>query len=190
MFRSFWFTATISQHCQRAFASPAPEAARSNHADPSFGPPVGSRIETLYPRLVGLTIGKHSRQDSNLIKQSRLSLIASSRPLSARPMGRRRPGRWLAPFRPGRRIGESGQMLTSTECHEIAKQKLVQAEHEPQHRTRLLTAAQGWLVLENELRRSEANVIPPKASRRSRPTSVGGATRSAAGDNKRIHGRR
>jgi hypothetical protein len=64
-------------------------------------------------------------------------------------------------------------MLTSTECHEIAKQKLVQAEHEPQHRTRLLTAAQGWLVLENELRRSEANVIPPKASRRSRPTSVG-----------------
>jgi hypothetical protein len=81
-------------------------------------------------------------------------------------------------------------MLTSIECHEIAKQKLVQAEHEPQHRTRLLTAAQGWLVLENELRRSEANVIPPKASRRSRPTSVGGATRSATGDNKRIHGRR
>src|SRR4051812_32199836 len=83
-------------------------------------------------------------------------------------MGRRRPGRWLAPFRPGRRIGESGQMLTSTECHEIAKQKLEQAEHEPQHRTRLLTAAQGWHVLENELRRLEANVIPPKASRRSR----------------------
>jgi hypothetical protein len=72
-------------------------------------------------------------------------------------------------------------MLTSTECHEIAKQKLVQAEHEPQHRTRLLTAAQGWLVLENELRRLEANVIPPKASRRSRPTSVGGATAAPLG---------
>jgi hypothetical protein len=56
-------------------------------------------------------------------------------------------------------------MLTSTECHEMAKQKLVQAEHEPQRRTRLLTAAQGWLVLENELRQLEASVIPPKASR-------------------------
>jgi hypothetical protein len=38
------------------------------------------RAVTLYPRLVGLTIGKHFRQDSNLIKQSRLSLLASSRP--------------------------------------------------------------------------------------------------------------
>ena len=178
------------QHCQRAFASPAPEAARSNHADPSFGPPVGSRIVTLYPRLVGLTIGKHSRQDSNLIKQSRLSLIASSRPYRLDPWGDGAPvGGWPL-FGRGVAFGESGEMLTSTECHEMAKQKLVQAEHEPQHRTRLLTAAQGWLVLENELRRLEANVIPPKASRRSRPTSVGGATRSAAGDNKRIHGRR
>ena len=53
-------------------------------------------------------------------------------------------------------------MLTSTECHEMAKQKLVQAEHEPQRRARLLTAAQGWLVLENELRQLEASVIPPK----------------------------
>jgi hypothetical protein len=62
-------------------------------------------------------------------------------------------------------------MLTSTECHEMAEQKLVQAEHEPQRRTRLLTAAQGWLVLESELRRLEASIIPPKAGRRSRPTA-------------------
>jgi hypothetical protein len=37
----------------------------------------------------------------------------------------------------------------------MAKQKLIQAENEPQRRTRLLTAAQGWLVLENELRQLE-----------------------------------
>ena len=65
-------------------------------------------------------------------------------------------------------------MLTSTECHEMAKQKMEQAEHEPQRRARLLTAAQAWLILESELRRLEASVIPPKASPRSRPTSVGG----------------
>jgi hypothetical protein len=52
-------------------------------------------------------------------------------------------------------------MLTSIECQEMAKQKLVQAEHEPQRRIRLLTAAQGWLVLESELRRLEACVTPP-----------------------------
>jgi len=46
-------------------------------------------------------------------------------------------------------------MLTSAECREMAKQKLIQSEHEPQRRTRLLTAAQGWLALENELRRLE-----------------------------------
>jgi hypothetical protein len=46
-------------------------------------------------------------------------------------------------------------MLTSAECREMAKQKLIQAEHEPQRRTRLLTAAQGWLVLESELRQLE-----------------------------------
>jgi hypothetical protein len=52
-------------------------------------------------------------------------------------------------------------MLTSAECHAMAEQKLAQAEHEPQRRTRILTAAQGWLALENELRRLEACVIPP-----------------------------
>jgi hypothetical protein len=43
----------------------------------------------------------------------------------------------------------------------MAKRKLVQAEHEPQRRTRLLTAAQGWLVLESELRRLEGCVTSP-----------------------------
>jgi hypothetical protein len=147
-----------------------------------------TRAVTLYPRPVGLTIGNNSRQDLNLIKQSRLSLIASSCPYSARHYGDDAPAGLPSGW--GVALGESGQMLTSTECHEMAKQKLVQAEHEPQRRTRLLTAAQGWLVLESELRRLEASVVPPNASRTSRPTAVGGATRSAPGDNKRIHGRR
>ncbi len=67
-------------------------------------------------------------------------------------------------------------MLTSTECHEMAKQKLEQAEHEPQRRARLLTAAQGWLVLESELRRLEASVVPRKASRRSSRREISTAT--------------
>src|ERR1700716_2137234 len=69
------------------------------------------------------------------------------------------------PFLAGAAPLGAGGMLTSTECDEMAKQKLVQAEHEPQRRARLLTAAQGWLVLESELMRLEASVIPPKASR-------------------------
>jgi hypothetical protein len=65
-------------------------------------------------------------------------------------------------------------MLTSTECHEMAKQKMEQAEQEPQRRARLLAAAQAWLILESELRRLEASVIPPKANPKSGPASVGG----------------
>ena len=65
-------------------------------------------------------------------------------------------------------------MLTSTECHEIAKQKLVQAEHEPQHRTRLLTAAQGWLVLRTNLGDWR------RMSSRQRPVESPGRPQSAA----------
>jgi hypothetical protein len=135
---------------------------RHQVAEPAcFGCPRGDAL----PRPVGLTIGNNSPQDLNLIKQSRLSLIASSCPYRLDPWGDGAPvGGWPL-FGRGVAFGESGEMLTSTECHEMAKQKLVQAEHEPQRRTRLLTAAQGWLVLENELRQLEASVIPPKASR-------------------------
>jgi len=63
-------------------------------------------------------------------------------------------------------------MLTSAECREMAKQKLVQAEHEPQRRTRLLTAAQGWLVLENELRQLEdTGASYPESSHAQKPSN-------------------
>jgi hypothetical protein len=47
-------------------------------------------------------------------------------------------------------------MLTSAECRMMATQTLVKAEQEQQRRTRLLTAHGAWLILENELRQSEA----------------------------------
>jgi hypothetical protein len=54
----------------------------------------------------------------------------------------------------------------------MAKQKLIQAEHEPQRRTRLLAAAQGWLALENELRRLEETCLShPKPSHAEKPLS-------------------
>jgi hypothetical protein len=62
-------------------------------------------------------------------------------------------------------------MLTSAQCYEMARQTLAQAEHEPQRRARLLTAAQGWLVLESELKRLEASIRPRSVSRQAKPTS-------------------
>jgi hypothetical protein len=63
-------------------------------------------------------------------------------------------------------------MLTSAECREMAKQKLIQAEHEPQRRTRLLAAAQGWLALENELRRLEQTRSSyPESSHAEKPSN-------------------
>jgi hypothetical protein len=50
-------------------------------------------------------------------------------------------------------------MLTSAECREMAKQNLLRADLEPQRRTRLLTAAQAWLILESKLRRVEAKSV-------------------------------
>jgi len=49
-------------------------------------------------------------------------------------------------------------MFTSAECRAYAEQKLAQAEHDPQHRRRLITAAEGWLSLAGILRRIEATV--------------------------------
>jgi hypothetical protein len=50
-------------------------------------------------------------------------------------------------------------MLTSAECRVMATQTLVKAGEEPQRRTRLLIAHQAWLILENELRQSEAMAV-------------------------------
>jgi hypothetical protein len=46
-------------------------------------------------------------------------------------------------------------MFTSSECRTHAEQKIAQAQLEPRHQRRLLTAAQGWLVLAGQVRRME-----------------------------------
>jgi hypothetical protein len=48
-------------------------------------------------------------------------------------------------------------VLTSAECRSQAEAKLAQAERDHQHRQRLITAAQGWLLLASQLRRLEAS---------------------------------
>jgi hypothetical protein len=47
-------------------------------------------------------------------------------------------------------------MLTSAECRAQAEQKLAQAEHDDRNRSRLITAAEAWLLLASQLRRVEA----------------------------------
>lgn len=47
-------------------------------------------------------------------------------------------------------------MFTSAECRAQAKQKLAQAERDEPHRRRLITAAQAWLLLADQLRQAEA----------------------------------
>jgi hypothetical protein len=49
-------------------------------------------------------------------------------------------------------------MLTSIECRSQAEEKIRQAERQPRHRTRLLTAAQAWLILAGQMRRLEAAI--------------------------------
>jgi hypothetical protein len=54
-------------------------------------------------------------------------------------------------------------MYTSAECRAQAEEKLAQAERDDQHRNRLITAAEAWLFLANQLRRHEAALFPKKA---------------------------
>ncbi len=42
-------------------------------------------------------------------------------------------------------------MFTYAQCRAIAEQKLAQAEHDPENRRRLITAANGWLLLASRL---------------------------------------
>jgi hypothetical protein len=49
-------------------------------------------------------------------------------------------------------------MFTSAECREYAKEKIAQAEREPRHRERLLTAAQAWLILAGQMRQLETSL--------------------------------
>jgi hypothetical protein len=46
-------------------------------------------------------------------------------------------------------------MFTSAECQAVAEQKLAEAERDPQHRKRLRKAAYAWLILANQLIRTE-----------------------------------
>jgi hypothetical protein len=44
-----------------------------------------------------------------------------------------------------------GAVFTAAECRAIAGRKLAQAEQDPRHRRRLITAAQAWLFLAGKL---------------------------------------
>ena len=46
-------------------------------------------------------------------------------------------------------------MLTSAECRAQAEKKLAEADQDGRHRKRLITAAEGWLLLASRLRRVE-----------------------------------
>jgi hypothetical protein len=48
-------------------------------------------------------------------------------------------------------------MLTSIECRQRALGKIAEAELQPRHNKRLVTAAQGWLILAEHMARLEAS---------------------------------
>jgi hypothetical protein len=48
--------------------------------------------------------------------------------------------------------------LTSVECRTLAEEKLAEADRDKPHRRRLITAAEGWLVLASRLRRLEKSL--------------------------------
>jgi hypothetical protein len=48
--------------------------------------------------------------------------------------------------------------LTSVECRTLAEEKLAEADRDKRHRRRLITAAEGWLVLASRLRRLEKSL--------------------------------
>ena len=51
-------------------------------------------------------------------------------------------------------------MFTSAECRAHAEQKLEQAEHDQQHRRRLITAAEAWLNLASQIETNRGKAIP------------------------------
>jgi hypothetical protein len=51
-------------------------------------------------------------------------------------------------------------MFTSAECRAHAAEKLAAAEDNPQHRKRLLTAAEAWLHLADKIKLAEQLVTP------------------------------
>jgi hypothetical protein len=57
-------------------------------------------------------------------------------------------------------------MYTSAECRTQAEEKLARAKHDNQHRNRLIAAAEAWLFLASQLRRSELALVPIRRPRR------------------------
>jgi hypothetical protein len=56
----------------------------------------------------------------------------------------------------GQRGVEGGRkMFTSAECQAHAEEKLAQAERDGPHRRRLMTSAEGWFFLAQQLRSTE-----------------------------------
>jgi hypothetical protein len=59
-----------------------------------------------------------------------------------------------------------GRMLTSAECQAKADEKFAQADREPRHRRRLLSAADGWVILAGIMGRLEGSTVLPDEKRR------------------------
>jgi hypothetical protein len=57
-------------------------------------------------------------------------------------------------------------MLTSAECQAKADEKFAQADREPRHRRRLLSAADGWVILAGIMGRLEGSTVLPDEKRR------------------------
>jgi hypothetical protein len=65
--------------------------------------------------------------------------------------------------------GGEKAMFTSAECRGHAEEKLAQAEIDPRHRRRLITAAEAWLNLARQLGRAEATVSQMNRPLRGQP---------------------
>jgi hypothetical protein len=58
-----------------------------------------------------------------------------------------------------------GPLLTRAACQAKTDEKFAQADREPRHRRRLLTAADGWVVLAGIMGRLEASTVLPDEKR-------------------------
>src|SRR5436309_13107184 len=65
-----------------------------------------------------------------------------------------------------RRMIEGCKLFTSAECRAHAEEKLARAEHDNQHRGRLIAAVEARLFLASQLRRVEATMAPKRRSKR------------------------
>jgi hypothetical protein len=75
-------------------------------------------------------------------------------------------------------------MFTSAECEAYANEKLAGAESNPQHRRRLLTAAEAWLRLADKVKLAErllprrperaCSIAPARLSQRNGPARAAG----------------